>query len=172
MRSETSLIQTIGRAARNAEGKVILYADKITGSMQRAMDETRRRRKKQIAYNQKHGIVPRTISKKIGDVLEGAAGAGAGGHNSWSSGLAGPAGGAGQGEAGMVAGGFCDNGQAPLIGHNLEQVIADMEKEMKRLAADLEFEQAARLRDEIKQLRQSQLALGGDPGAGHFPSHE
>ncbi|MGB6923178.1 MAG: excinuclease ABC subunit UvrB, partial [Methyloceanibacter sp.] len=147
LRSETSLIQTIGRAARNIDGRVILYADGITGSMERAMAETTRRREKQTDWNQANGITPESVKKHIGDIM---ASAYERDHVLVDAG------------AGFAGAGFGEGDQA-LIGHNLEGVIADMEKRMRTAAADLEFEEAARLRDEVKRFRQMELAIANDP---------
>ena len=140
LRSEGSLIQTMGRAARNAQGRVILYADKVTGSMQRAMDETQRRREKQLAYNETHGIVPQTINKRIADVMEGARSSA-------------PKRGKGAGKKGASA--------APLfIPDNpkaLGKLLAQMEKQMLDHAQNLEFEEAAQLRDQVIQIKRENL---------------
>jgi excinuclease ABC subunit B len=142
LRSEGSLIQTIGRAARNVRGKAILYADKITGSMQRAIDETDRRRTKQVEFNREHGIEPRSIRKAVQDVMEGARSSPRG---------------RGRGERAKRPGGETRRGGVRYEHITPEQAvarIAQLEKKMYQHARDLEFEQAARLRDEISELRE------------------
>jgi excinuclease ABC subunit B len=139
LRSETSLIQTIGRAARNAEGRVIMYADKMTGSMERALAETDRRRGKQIAYNTLHGITPATVKKNVDDILAGLY----------------------QGDADMSrVTATIDKGMA---GGNLAAVLDGLRTDMRKAAENLEFEEAARLRDEIKRLEAVELAVAADP---------
>ena len=140
LRSEGSLIQTMGRAARNAQGRVILYADKVTGSMQRAMDETQRRREKQIAHNEEHGITPQTINKRIADVMEGA--------RSSTPKRSKGAGKKGTDAAPVV---IPDNPKA------LGKLLAQMEKQMLDHAQNLEFEEAAQLRDQVIQIKRENL---------------
>jgi excinuclease ABC subunit B len=141
LRSETSLIQTIGRAARNADGRVIMYADRITGSMERALAETDRRRARQIAYNEEHGITPATVRKNVEDVL-----------------------------AGLYAGDTDMNRVTATvdkvgIGQNLQAHLEGLKEDMRKAAENLEFEEAARLRDEVKRLEAVDLAVAGDPMA-------
>ena len=138
LRSETSLVQTIGRAARNADAKVILYADRITGSMQRAMDETERRRTKQIAHNTAHGITPTTVVRGVSDILQGVMEKTAKGRSAK--------------RRDRDRNREMAEDQAKFEPNNRLAVIADLEKRMREAAADLEFEEAARLRDEIKTL--------------------
>jgi excinuclease ABC subunit B len=141
LRSEGSLIQTIGRAARNVNGKAILYADRMTGSMQRALDETSRRRAKQIAFNEAHGIEPRTIKKAVPDIMEGAR------------------------AVPRRRGRGREEERPKSLRMSPEQVLAkvqQLEKQMYRHARDLEFEEAAKLRDEINQLRRIGLGLGAE----------
>jgi excinuclease ABC subunit B len=135
LRSETSLIQTIGRAARNVDGRVVLYADRITGSMQRAMAETDRRREKQRAFNTEHGITPASIKRDIADIVA---------HTASRDGV-------------LVE--LEDAERNNLVGHNLRAYIEDLEKRMRAAAGDLEFEEAGRLRDEIRRLEAEELGL-------------
>ncbi len=139
LRSETSLVQTIGRAARNVEGRVVLYADSITGSMERAMAETDRRREKQEAYNEEHGITPASIKRDISDIL----------------------GSVYEGDHVRVNAGLADEGA--MVGNNMKAHLEALEKDMRDAAADLDFEKAANLRDEIKRLQALELEVADDP---------
>ncbi len=139
LRSETSLVQTIGRAARNAEGRVIMYADRITGSMERALAETNRRREKQEAYNLKHGITPETVKKNVEDVLAGLY----------------------QGDTDMAR--VTAKVDKPMVGANLQAHLDGLRDAMRKAAENLEFEEAARLRDEVKRLETVELTVADDP---------
>ncbi|MBR9762458.1 MAG: excinuclease ABC subunit UvrB [Rhodobacteraceae bacterium] len=141
LRSETSLIQTIGRAARNVDGRVIMYADRVTGSMERALAETERRREKQIAYNEEHGITPATVKKNVDDILAGLY----------------------KGDVDMNR--VTAKVDKPLVGANLQAHLDGLRDEMRKAAENLEFEEAARLRDEVKRLEAVDLAVSDDPMA-------
>ena len=141
LRSETSLVQTIGRAARNADGRVIMYADRMTGSMERAIGETNRRRAKQIAYNEEHGITPETVKKNVEDIL-----------------------------AGLYKGDVDMNRVTAKVdkvaaGGNMQAHLDALRQDMRKAAENLEFEEAARLRDEVKRLEAVDLAVADDPMA-------
>ena len=145
LRSERSLIQTIGRAARNLKGRAILYADQMTGSMQRAIDETERRRAKQIAFNEQHGIVPQGVKKDVQDILEGAVVPGSRSR-----------------KRGAAAKAAEENARYEAQLNSPSEItkrIRQLEEKMFELARDLEFEAAAQLRDEIQKLRERLLAL-------------
>jgi excinuclease ABC subunit B len=147
LRSETSLIQTIGRAARNVDGKVILYADNVTGSMERAMAETARRREKQMAWNEANGITPESVKSRISDILDSVY------------------------EKDHVRADISDfTTEGALMGNNLKTHLEALQKQMRDAAADLDFERAARLRDEIKRLRDIELAVSDDPLAKYAES--
>jgi excinuclease ABC subunit B len=141
LRSETSLLQTIGRAARNADGRVIMYADRITGSMERALGETERRRTKQIAYNEEHGITPATVKKNVEDILAGLY----------------------KGDTDLYR--FTAKVDKPMVGANLQAHLDSLRDQMRKAAENLEFEEAARLRDEVKRLEAVDLAVSDDPMA-------
>ena len=134
----------MGRAARNADGRVIMYADRITGSMERAIGETNRRRAKQLAYNEEHGITPQTVKKNVEDIL-----------------------------AGLYKG---DTDQSrvtakidkQMAGGNLQAVLDGLRADMRKAAENLEFEEAARLRDEVKRLETVDLAIADDPMARQY----
>ena len=145
LRSDTSLIQTIGRAARNLSGRAILYADRITGSMQRAMDETERRRKKQIEFNTEHGITPVGIKKSVADIMEGAV-------------IPGKK--VGRGKQSKVAEPQADYQVDPsrMSTADLAKALNQLEDQMYEAARNLEFERAAQLRDQLQQLKHAQLA--------------
>ncbi|MGL1919543.1 MAG: excinuclease ABC subunit UvrB [Hyphomicrobiales bacterium] len=144
LRSETSLVQTIGRAARHVDGRVILYADRITGSMERAIAETDRRRDKQKAHNEKHGITPQSIKKKIGEIIESMA------------------------EGDHVTADMGELAPQHMVGKNLETHLKELRKQMLEAADNLDFEQAAKIRDEVKRLEKNELMVLEDPLARQF----
>ncbi|TGQ71441.1 MAG: excinuclease ABC subunit UvrB [Mesorhizobium sp.] len=141
LRSETSLIQTIGRAARNVDGKVILYADQVTGSMERAMAETNRRREKQMEWNEANGITPESVKSRISDILDSVY------------------------EKDHVRADISQftDGAGAMMGNNFKAHLDALDKQMRDAAANLDFEKAARIRDEIKRLREMELSISDDP---------
>ncbi|AKX44343.1 excinuclease ABC subunit B [Thiopseudomonas alkaliphila] len=147
LRSERSLIQTIGRAARNLNGKAILYADRITGSMERAISETERRREKQLAFNQEHGIVPKGVVRDIQDILEGAVVPGSGSRANRRK------------QQDQAAEALAEYQQSLKTPAQLVKQIAALEEQMYAAAKNLEFEQAANLRDQIQQLRERLIEI-------------
>ena len=146
LRSVTSLVQTIGRAARNIDGRVILYADVMTRSLQQALEETARRRAKQTAWNEEHGITPQSVRKNIGEVI----------HSVFEQDY-------------VTVAPMKDAGVDEFVGKDLQTTITTLETRMRDAAADLEFEEAARLRDEIKRLEALSLGLAPPPPAPHRP---
>ena len=141
LRSETSLIQTIGRAARNVDGRVILYADKVTGSMERALAETTRRRDKQMAYNAEHGITPASVKRGIADILD----------SPYE-----------KADRVQIPMGVAEKDAKPFMGSNFQATLKDLEARMRTAAGNLEFEEAARLRDEVKRLKLLDLEFAKD----------
>ena len=144
LRSETSLVQTIGRAARNVDGRVIMYADRMTNSMERAIGETNRRREKQHAYNVAHGITPLTVKKNVEDVLAGLY----------------------KGDTDMAR--VTAKIDPALQGGNIQTVLEGLRLDMRKAAENLEFEEAARLRDEVKRLETVELTISDDPLARQY----
>ena len=140
LRSKTSLVQTIGRAARNVNGRVLLYADKMTDSLNYAIGETNRRRAKQEAYNTEHGITPASVTAKINDILDSVFD-----------------------RADRVDVQIGDDGGNNMVGKSIRDVISELEQKMQNAAANLEFEEAARIRDEIRRLEASELEIGSGP---------
>ena len=140
LRSKTSLVQTIGRAARNVNGRVLLYADKMTDSLNYAIGETNRRRAKQEAYNLEHGITPATVNAKINDILDSVFD-----------------------RADRVDVKIGDSSGDNMVGKSIRDVIAELEQKMQDAAANLEFEEAAKIRDEIRRLEASELEIGSGP---------
>ncbi|WP_269515821.1 excinuclease ABC subunit UvrB [Brevundimonas subvibrioides] len=146
LRSETSLIQTIGRAARNVDGRVILYADRVTGSMERAMAETNRRRERQTAYNLEHGITPESVKRDIKEILDSPY----------------------EKDRVLIPTTGVKEDTRPFIGNNFQATLKDLEGKMREAASNLEFEEAGRLRDEIKKLKLLDLEFANEimTGAG------
>ena len=140
LRSKTSLVQTIGRAARNVDGRVLLYADKMTDSLNYAIGETNRRRAKQEAYNTEHGITPASVTAKINDILDSVFD-----------------------RADRVDIQIGDDAGSNMVGKSIRDVISELEQKMQNAAANLEFEEAARIRDEIRRLEASELEIGSGP---------
>uniref|UniRef100_UPI00286AA956 UvrB/UvrC motif-containing protein n=1 Tax=Brevundimonas sp. TaxID=1871086 RepID=UPI00286AA956 len=140
LRSETSLIQTIGRAARNVDGRVILYADRITGSMERAIAETNRRRERQEAYNAEHGITPASVKRDIKEILDSPY----------------------EKDRVLVPVTGVKEDSRPFIGNNFQATLRDMEGKMREAASNLEFEEAGRIRDEIKKLKLLDLEFANE----------